>query len=131
MKHLTYKKTEGIGMDKKKKEMLVDILGAIGWQGFDLAIYEDGSWDYENKNRYESNPTARYIDLEDYEYWDSYLGDFKNTGGDDDDYEDEDYEDVYEVADDAKKKAMIDALAQAIGDNIVGQDEYAPYDDDL
>ena len=114
-------------MDKKEKEMLVDVIGAIGWQGFDLAIYEDGSWDYEHKNRFESDPTASYVDLEDYEYWDSYLGDFKNTGGDDDD----DYEDVYERADDAKKKEMLDALAQAIGDNIVEQAEYAPYEDEL
>lgn len=115
-------------MDKKEKEMLEDVMGAIGWQGFDLVVYEDGSWEYDNKSRYESDPTAMYVDLEDTEYWDSYLEDFGTE-----EMRDglETYEDVYERADESKKKEMLEALALAIGTNIIEQEEYAPHDDEL
>ena len=114
-------------MNERRKEMLVDVLGAIGWQGFDLAVYKDGSWGYESKNRYESNPSAIYIDLEDRDYWVNYLEDYETP-----DVQDgiETYGEVYEKVDDENKKAMLDAVYQAIGDNIEGQEEHAPYEEE-
>ena len=97
-------------MTEKRREMLENIVGVIGWRGFDVEIYQNSDYNFVHHNRYESDPKAWYISLTDFDYWDTYLGKFTTA-------EERDYEIIYENASKGKKKNMLLALEMAVFDN--------------
>lgn len=99
------------GMVKEKTEMLEDILEAIGnekMRDIDLAVYNDGTYAYEPKDRehYRYDRTVSYYCLRDNKYWQTYLGNFKVDG--------KSYKEVYNESDGYTKSDMLGLLEIAL-----------------
>lgn len=115
-------------MNERRRAFLKELLYVIGDERWDLIVndYHKGGDDFDYAIvRKGHGISMNRIHLGDLDYFGMYLEDYETP-----DVQDgiETYGEVYEKVDDENKKAMLDAVNQAIIDELINQDQYG--DDD-